>query len=87
MKVELTRAGIDDAKELHSMQTKSFQALLDKYQDFDTNPANETIEQVASRLKQNFTYYYFICLGSQKVGAIRIVDEKKCRTNTFLLYL
>ena len=40
MKVELLRANIGDAKDLHAMQIKAFKELLDKYQDFDTNPAN-----------------------------------------------
>ena len=77
MKVELLRATIKDAKELYAMQIKTFKELLDKYQDFDTSPGNENIEKVEMRLKQHFTYYYFICVDSQKVGAIRIVDKKE----------
>lgn len=34
MKVELLRANIGDAKELHAMQIKAFKELLEKYQDF-----------------------------------------------------
>lgn len=77
MDVKLLRADIGDAKELHEIQVKSFQQLLDKYQDFDTNPANEDVESLEVRLKQNFTYYYFICVGQQKAGAVRIVDKKE----------
>lgn len=77
MEVKLIRANVDDAKELHAMQVKSFRELLEKYQDFDTSPANESVEKVEARLKQEFTYFYFICLGAQKVGAIRIVDKKE----------
>lgn len=81
MKVELLRANIGDAKELHAMQIKAFERLLEKYQDFDTNPANECVEKVEARLKQDFTFYYFICIGQQKVGAIRIVDKKEAGKN------
>lgn len=77
MKVELLRANIDDAKELHAMQIKAFKELLEKYQDLDTNPGNESVEKVEARLKQDFTFYYFICVGQQKVGAVRIVDKKE----------
>lgn len=77
MKVELLRAAIGNAKELHAMQVNAFKALLKKYQDFDTSPANESIEKVEARLKQDFTFYYFICIGQQKVGAIRIVDTSE----------
>lgn len=81
MKVELLRANIGNAKELHAMQVKAFKALLEKYQDFDTSPANESVEKVEARLKQDFTFYYFICIGQQKVGAIRIVDKKEVGKN------
>lgn len=75
--VQLIRAGVEDAKELHAMQLEAFRELLDKYQDFDTSPGCESVERVEARLRQDFTYYYFICLGAQKVGAIRIVDKKE----------
>ena len=77
MEVTLLRAGLEDAEELHAMQIKTFGELLDKYQDYDMNPANESLEKVEMRLKQSFTCYYFICAGSQKAGAIRIVDKKE----------
>ncbi len=77
MEVTLLRAYVDDAKELHAMQVETFKELLEKYQDFDTSPANENMDKVEARLKQDFTYYYFICIGQQKVGAIRIIDEKE----------
>ena len=81
MEVKLVRANVEDAKELHAMQVKSFIELLEKYQDFDTSPANESVEKVEARLKQDFTYFYFICIGLQKAGAIRIVDKKELGKN------
>lgn len=77
MEVNLLRANIRDAKELHAMQITAFKELLEKYKDFDTNPGNESVERVEARLKQDFTFYYFICIEQQKVGAIRIVDKKE----------
>ena len=77
MEIRLLRAGVEDAEELHAIQVESFRELFEKYQDFDTSPANESVEKVEARLKQNFTYYYFICIGMQKAGAIRIVDKKE----------
>lgn len=81
MEVKLLRADVDDAKELHAMQVESFQELFEKYQDFDTSPANEGVENVEMRLKQDFTYFYFICIGRKKVGAIRVIDEKEVGKN------
>jgi len=81
MKIELIRARLKDAKEIWEMQIKSFKELLDKYQDFETNPANEPISNIEMRLKQNFTFFYFIFVDNKKVGAIRIVDYKEKHKN------
>ena len=81
MEVRLLRANIDNAEELRAMQVEAFRKLLEKYQDYDTNPANEGVEKIQARLKQNFTFYYFICIGQQKVGAIRIIDKKETGKN------
>lgn len=76
MNIKLIRATIEDSKELWQMQLESFQSLLDKYQDYDTNPASEPIDKIIYRLKQKETYYYFICMDDAKVGAIRVIDFK-----------
>ena len=76
MNIKLIRATIEDSKELWQMQLESFQSLLDKYQDYDTNPASEPIDKIIYRLKQEETYYYFICMDDVKVGAVRVIDFK-----------
>ena len=76
MEVTLRRARSDEAGELHAMQVEAFRELLEKYQDFDTSPANEGVEKVEARLKQDVTFFYFICVGAQKAGAIRVVDPQ-----------
>ena len=81
MKIDLIRARLKDAKEIWEIQIKSFKELLDKYQDFETNPANEFISNIEMRLKQNFTFFYFICIDNKKVGAIRIIDHKEENKN------
>ncbi len=45
MEITLLRANINNAKELHAMQVKAFKELLEKYQDYDTNPASENVEK------------------------------------------
>ncbi|MDE5746774.1 MAG: GNAT family N-acetyltransferase, partial [Acetatifactor sp.] len=77
MEIELLRAGVEDAGEIHAMQLEAFRELLDRYQDFETSPGCEKVEKVEARLRQDFTYYYFICQGAQKVGAVRVVDKKE----------
>lgn len=46
MDLKLLRANREDAKELHAMQVKAFGELFAKYQDFDTNSANESMGNV-----------------------------------------
>ena len=74
MLITLKRASIDDAEEIWRMQKLAFAELLEKYQDYDTNPACETLERV--REKVYGRYYYFICLDGVNVGAICVVDKK-----------
>ncbi len=81
MEVTLSRANMDDVEELHAMQVRAFKELLEKYQDFDTNPGNESVEKVGARLQQDFTFFYYICIGQQKVGAVRVVDQKESGKN------
>lgn len=75
MDIELSRATVNDAQQLWKMQVKSFQKLLDKYQDYETSPASEPIDKTINRLNQEDTYYYFICMNNVKVGAIRVIDS------------
>ena len=77
MKIDLIKTSLKDTKEIWEMQVKAFKELLDKYQDFETNPASEPISNIEMRLKQNFTFFYFICVDNKKVGAIRIIDYKE----------
>ena len=74
--MELVTITMDDAEELWKMQVTAFAELLEKYHDYDTNPAAETIERVQIRLAQPSTYYYFIISQKRKVGAVRVVDMK-----------
>ncbi len=39
------------------------------------------VRKVEARLKQDFTFYYFICIGQQKAGAVRVVDRKETGKN------
>ncbi|MGP4073545.1 hypothetical protein ACTWQB_13425 [Piscibacillus sp. B03] len=50
--IELTKATTDDAAALFDMQVKAFTPLLAKYQDHDTNPANEPIERLTDRIER-----------------------------------
>lgn len=75
MEVTLVRASLDDAETIWKMQLIAFRELLDKYQDFDTNPGTETLEKVQWRFSFPATYFYFIRVDGINVGAIRVIDH------------
>lgn len=77
MELKLSRIDLNDANRLWKMQVEAFTDLYNKYQDTQTNPACEPVEKVITRLKQPFTYFYFIKVDNTITGAIRIVDTKE----------
>lgn len=82
MNIELRKATLDDAAEIHRMQLLSFKPLLEKYRDYDTSPGAEPLQKVVDRLNQPFTSYYVIEADGTAVGAIRVasLDEgRRCR--------
>jgi GNAT superfamily N-acetyltransferase len=74
MNINLEKATIEDANEIHQMQLKSFKELLDKYQDYDINPGNEPIDKIIARINQKETDYYIVKNNNISVGAIRIIN-------------
>ena len=52
MKIWLEKATNNDAQSIFDIQIKAFMPLLDKYKDYETNPANETIERVITRINR-----------------------------------
>ena len=75
MDVRLVRIDIEDAEKLWNMQVAAFKELYDKYQDTQTSPATEPMDKIIMRLKQPFTYYYYIIANGIEAGAIRVVDN------------
>ncbi|MFC9708146.1 GNAT family N-acetyltransferase [Paenibacillus sp. NPDC056933] len=75
MEISLFKAGVNEASIIHEMQIKAFMPLLNKYKDYETSPANQTVEQITDRINQSFTDYYLIKEANIPVGAIRIVKK------------
>lgn len=70
MEVTLEKGIESDAELILDIQVKAFLPLLDKYKDFETNPANETIERVVKRINNPLGGFYKILLNNVPVGAI-----------------
>ena len=77
MSIRLVKIELEDAETIWKMQVEAFQDLLDKYKDFETNPAAEPIEKTRIRLKQLSTFFYYIKDDDNIVGAVRVVDKKE----------
>lgn len=75
MNVELVRASMADAETIWQMQRIAFAGLLERYQDFDTNPGSEPLEKVQWRLSLPATHFYFIQVDGVNAGAIRVIDH------------
>ncbi|KTD88462.1 GNAT family N-acetyltransferase [Paenibacillus etheri] len=76
MDITLFKSSLNEASIIHEMQIKTFMPFLNKYQDYETSPANETVERTIDRLNQSFTEYYLIKSSDLNVGAIRIVRKE-----------
>lgn len=76
MGISLCKADVSDAEFIHQMQVKAFMPLLEKYKDYETSPANESVEQMINRINQSFTDYYIIKTSDIAVGGVRIVKKE-----------
>ena len=74
--MRLKRIDMKDCERLWKMQVEAFSELLEKYRDYDISPAAEPVSRVEERLRQPFTFYYFIMDGETEVGVVRVVDKK-----------
>jgi GNAT superfamily N-acetyltransferase len=77
MNLTLEKAIITDAVELLKMQTQAFTPLLEKYRDYHTSPANETIDRVTERITNPEGAFYKILLEGLLVGAICVTSKKE----------
>lgn len=72
--MQLVRCTVVDLELIREMQKEAFAALLEKYQDHETSPVNESMERITRKLQQPDSYYYRIEVDGNVVGAIRVVD-------------
>ena len=74
MKLKLIRATFSDCPDIYRLQIRSFGELLEKYQDYETNPGAEKIERIYERFQQSETDYWMIKLNEEIIGAVRVCD-------------
>ncbi len=74
--ITLQRISSADAIHIWNMQKISFEKLLDKYKDYDSSPACETLEKVRMRLSRKGAINYLIIMEGEPIGAIFIIDSE-----------
>ena len=76
MNVQLIRANYKDAERIWRMQIAAFAEQYKRYQDHNTNPANEPLSKVQNRLTDPDSYYYIITADGKDTGGICVTDRK-----------
>ncbi|MCQ1529928.1 GNAT family N-acetyltransferase [Lutispora saccharofermentans] len=64
----------DFADIVHNIQKKSFEPLLNKYHDYDINPAMESVEQIREKIDRANTTAYIFELNDIYVGWVRVTE-------------
>ncbi|MEK4403777.1 GNAT family N-acetyltransferase [Sporosarcina sp. FSL K6-6792] len=77
MEVTLEKANEFDAQSLFDIQVNAFLPLLEVYKDYNTNPANETIERMITRINNTSGGVYKIKSDTILVGAISVSWKEK----------
>ena len=80
MHVTLKPATKEDCSTILKIQTNAFSHLLLKYQDYDSSPAAESLDNILQRFEQPFTDYYLIMLSDDPIGMLRVCNfTESCR--------
>jgi GNAT superfamily N-acetyltransferase len=77
MEIKLEKATNSDAESIFDIQVKAFMPLLEKYKDYQTSPANETIDRVIERINNPNGGFYKILADNILVGAICVFWKEK----------
>lgn len=76
-KVKLIKAEEKDNLLLQELKKESFMEILNKYKDYDTNPALESIEKINKEISDESSDYYIISVNNENIGGIRIENKNK----------
>ena len=59
---------------VHNIQKKSFEPLLNKYHDYDVNPAMESAKRIREKIDRDNTTAYIFQLNDINVGWVRVME-------------
>lgn len=72
MNISLKTALPADAARILELQRRAFQPLLDKYEDYDTSPATETLDRVMTRITEPGSACHMIMMDGSMIGMLRV---------------
>ncbi len=72
--IKVMQISSDIADVVHAIQKRSFKQLLDKYHDYDVNPAMESIDMVKKKMDRANTTAYIFKLKDVNVGWVRVTE-------------
>lgn len=72
MTISLQECDYSDCEIIRQMQAAAFAPLLEKYRDYETNPACESVERIIEKMNQPQTTYFYILSGDDVAGAVRL---------------
>ncbi|MGO2267785.1 MAG: GNAT family N-acetyltransferase [Vagococcus salmoninarum] len=76
-KINLVQIQVEELSTFWQIQKVSFQDLLTKYQDFETNPSNESLERVSQRYQRKGTKFYFITSSNKAIGGVVVTKTSE----------
>ncbi|MDX8361597.1 GNAT family N-acetyltransferase [Cytobacillus sp. IB215316] len=79
MEPKLVIATKADAQAIFDIQVAAFTPLLQKYKDYETNPANEKIDRVITRITDPNRKFYKIIVNQTLIGGICIYSKEETR--------
>lgn len=59
---------------VHDIQKKAFMPLLEKYQDYDINPAMESLQRTKEKIDSENTTAYMFQINDTNVGWVRVTE-------------
>jgi GNAT superfamily N-acetyltransferase len=83
--LSLIRAGQNEAEVLHNIQNEAFQKDLVSYQDYETNPACESIDQMLYKI--NASDYYTIYFHDLIIGGVAVQNRADYEYRISPMYL
>lgn len=85
MKLKIIRSTVDEANILLDIQKEAFSEDLERYQDYNTSPATESIERLRNKIINSF--HYTIFLDDEIIGGIEVrkLSNTQCYLNRLYL--